>query len=384
MTEDSGVLLSAVSQWLSFAGIDGVGLGLGNIPWASCGGLPTLKPPCLALVKLIEDIVRSEHRYSPQRPIYLVGESLGGCLALAVASRNPGINLVLILGNPATSFARSPLQLLSMSQRQLLLAFMEVMQSQTFPSIPFGYPMRGDTLRLLTDAVKRAIGRPPAVDALLQGLHSLSLYYSVIVDILPINTLLWKIEMLKDASAYANSRLNAIKAQTLILTSAGQKTGLALNRGGAGAEGASMASVCDSNCIYVVTDFLCSGRDPLFPSQEEGERLRSLIPNCAIRKFNDKGHFLFLEDGVDLMYTVKGASFYRRGKRHDYASDYLPPNPSDFERVQDNYSQWLSNRELYGNIEFRIIHMAGADGLVVYENMHNIVGSMSTNYANGP
>jgi len=40
----------------------------------------------------------------------------------------------------------------------------------------------------------------------------------VIVNILPINTLLWKIEMLKDASTYANSRLNAIKAQTLILT----------------------------------------------------------------------------------------------------------------------------------------------------------------------
>jgi len=55
-----------------------------------------------ALVKFIEDVVRSEQSRSPQRPIYLVGESLGGCLALAVASRNPDIDLVLILGNPGT------------------------------------------------------------------------------------------------------------------------------------------------------------------------------------------------------------------------------------------------------------------------------------------
>jgi len=40
----------------------------------------------------------------------------------------------------------------------------------------------------------------------------------VIVNILPMNTLLWKIEMLKDACAYTNSCLNAVKAQTLIFT----------------------------------------------------------------------------------------------------------------------------------------------------------------------
>ena len=52
------------------------------------------------LVKLVQRTVRSEHNNSIKRPIYLVGESLGGCLALAVAARNPHIDLTVILVNP--------------------------------------------------------------------------------------------------------------------------------------------------------------------------------------------------------------------------------------------------------------------------------------------
>ena len=52
------------------------------------------------LVKLVERTVRSANYRSPNKPIYLVGESLGGCLALAVAARNPDIDLALILANP--------------------------------------------------------------------------------------------------------------------------------------------------------------------------------------------------------------------------------------------------------------------------------------------
>lgn len=52
------------------------------------------------LVKLVEEAVRLEHSSSPNKPIYLLGESFGGCLALAVAARNPTIDLVVILVNP--------------------------------------------------------------------------------------------------------------------------------------------------------------------------------------------------------------------------------------------------------------------------------------------
>lgn len=52
------------------------------------------------LVKFVEETVRLEHASSPNKPIYLVGDSFGGCLSLAVAARNPTIDLVLILVNP--------------------------------------------------------------------------------------------------------------------------------------------------------------------------------------------------------------------------------------------------------------------------------------------
>lgn len=44
--------------------------------------------------------MRLEHALFPSRPIYLVGDSFGGCVALAVAARNPAIDLVLVLVNP--------------------------------------------------------------------------------------------------------------------------------------------------------------------------------------------------------------------------------------------------------------------------------------------
>ena len=51
-------------------------------------------------MKLVEKTVRLVHASSPKKPIYLLGESFRGCLVLAVAARNPTIDLVVILVNP--------------------------------------------------------------------------------------------------------------------------------------------------------------------------------------------------------------------------------------------------------------------------------------------
>lgn len=56
------------------------------------------------LVKLVEEAIRLEHASRPNTPIYLVGDSFGGCLVLSVAARNPTIDLVLILANPGVPF----------------------------------------------------------------------------------------------------------------------------------------------------------------------------------------------------------------------------------------------------------------------------------------
>lgn len=104
--------------------------------------------------------------------------------------------------------------------------------------------------------------------------------------------------MLNSASEIANSHLPAVEAQTLILS---------------------------------------SGKDQLLPSLEEGERLSRALRKCDLRNFNDNGHFLFLEDGVDLVTILKGTCFYRHAKHLDYVLDYMPPTSSEIKQICESY-----------------------------------------------
>lgn len=45
--------------------------------------------------------------FSPERPVYLLGESFGGILALAVAANRPDLVDRVVLANPATSYPKS-------------------------------------------------------------------------------------------------------------------------------------------------------------------------------------------------------------------------------------------------------------------------------------
>ncbi|KAI9178353.1 hypothetical protein LWI28_025514 [Acer negundo] len=232
-----------------------------------CGSHAPVDSPLLlyipGLVKVIERKIKSEKNGFGKRPIYLVGESIGACIALAVAARNPHLDLVLILANP------------------------------------------GDPFKMALDNVVKGVLLQPTVEGLSQNLVSMLSYIpaQVLADILPKETLLWKLELLRSASAYANARLHAVKAQTLIL---------------------------------------CSGKDQLLPSLVEGRRLRRAMSNCQTRSFNDSGHFLFLEDGVDLVTIIKSSHFYRRGKIVDCISDFIPPSTSELNKVHENIRLFIA------------------------------------------
>ncbi|TYH99540.1 hypothetical protein ES332_A11G073500v1 [Gossypium tomentosum] len=246
------------------------------------------------LVKLVERTVRSENYRSPNRPIYLVGESIGACLAISVAAPNPDMDLVLVLSNPATSF--------SQSQLQPLIPLLEMMPDEFPINLPYILSLAtGNPLTVLMDNVVKKGSLPQIIGELSQDLATMSSYLPVLADIVPRQTLLWKLNLLKSGSACANSCLHAVKAQLLIL---------------------------------------CSGRDQLLPSQEESQRLQKALLDCEIRMFDESGHFLFLEDNVDLVTIIKGASFYRRGKHFDCASDFMPPTPSEFKKLHDSIS-WV-------------------------------------------
>ncbi|XP_050369314.1 phytyl ester synthase 2, chloroplastic-like [Argentina anserina] len=323
---DCGHPLQDSPLLLFLPGIDGTGLGLikhhqklGKIFEVLCLHIPpTDRTPFTDLVKLVERKICSEHHRSPNRPIYLVGESLGACLALSVASLNPDIDLVLLLANPATSFSRSPLRpilpLLQLMPNLLTnLGLPHVLNSMAgllcVNHLLVLRVRKYDTEKgnFITTTVEQKSGfhlsREPT-DIRCHRVYSkfVILIKLVLADILPIETLLWKLQMINSASSYANSRLHAVKAQTLILS---------------------------------------SGRDPLLPSQEEGLRLRQMLAYCEFRTFEDCGHFLFLEDSFDLATVIKQVGIYRRSKEHDFVSDYIAPSPSELKSFQDKY-RWIN------------------------------------------
>ncbi|PPD73953.1 hypothetical protein GOBAR_DD29125 [Gossypium barbadense] len=318
---------------LFLPGIDGTGLGLimhhhklGKMFNVWCLHIPVQdRTPFNELVKIVERTVRSENYRSPNRPIYLVGESIGACLAISVAARNPDMDLLLVLSNPATSF--------SQSQLQPLIPLLEMMPDQFPINLPYILSLAtSNPLRVLMDNVVKRGPLPQIIGELSQDLATMSSYLPVLADIVPRQTLLWKLNLLKSGSACGNSCLHAVKAQLLIL---------------------------------------CSGRDQLLPSQEESQRLQKALPDCEIRMFEESGHFLFLEDNVDLVTIIKGASFYRRGKHFDCASDFMPPTPSEFKKLHDSISWVLTaTSPVMLSLERMISLRTDASGEIANQQMH--------------
>ncbi|MBW4427311.1 MAG: alpha/beta hydrolase [Nostoc desertorum CM1-VF14] len=60
------------------------------------------------LAKSVLDLIHAELEKSSQRPVYLCGESFGGCLAMKVAIQTPHLFKRIILINPASSFRLRP------------------------------------------------------------------------------------------------------------------------------------------------------------------------------------------------------------------------------------------------------------------------------------
>ncbi|KHN04045.1 Acyltransferase-like protein, chloroplastic [Glycine soja] len=305
---------------LFLPGMDGTGLGLtlhhqalGKAFEVRCLHIPVHdRTPFEGLVKLVGEAVKLECALSPNKPIYLVGDSFGGSLALAVAARNPTVDLVLILANPATSFGQSQLQ----------------------PLFPF--------MEALPDELHNKLPPAKKIEQLSYNLTALLPCLPELADIIPRDTLLWKLKLLKSAAAYANSRIHAVKAEVLVLA---------------------------------------SGKDNMLPSINEAQRLMGLLQNCKVRVFKDSGHTLLLEDGIGLLTIIKGTCMYRRSRRHDLVRDFIPPSMTEFRYAMDQVVG--SFRSVTGSVFFSTLEdgkitkgLSGVpdEGPVLYVGYHMLLG----------
>ncbi|KAH9329343.1 hypothetical protein KI387_001451, partial [Taxus chinensis] len=123
-----------------------------------------------------------------------------------------------------------------------------------------------------------------------------------LADIVPKDSLLWKLKLLQSAALYTNSRLHAVKAEVLLLA---------------------------------------SGKDQMLPTHEEAIHLLNKLSNCRVRYFKDSGHTLLLEDSINLATLIKSANLYRRSRNLDYVLDFVPPTPQEFKEVYDRKNRWL-------------------------------------------
>ncbi|XP_071730602.1 phytyl ester synthase 1, chloroplastic-like [Rutidosis leptorrhynchoides] len=276
---------------LYLPGIDGTGAGLvvhekalGKVFQVQCLHIPVWdRTPLEGLLRIVEETVMSEHKLSPNKPIYLLGECFGGTLALAVAARNPTVDLILVLANPATSYNRSMMQHLS--------SLVTALPEEHYGMFPYAIsPLFGDYIRMLmvkTYDVNdlQSVWQFPG--NICKDLPLLS----VVARVLPKDTLTWRLKLLKSAADYANSRLHTIVAQVLVLA---------------------------------------SGNDKLMPSKDEAHRLSRLIKHCNVRVFEDNGHTILLENGANLLATMRSNQMYRRFSKFDIFKDFLPPSDEEF------------------------------------------------------
>ncbi|RLN23622.1 acyltransferase-like protein [Panicum miliaceum] len=191
------------------------------------------------------------------------------CLHIPVNDRTPF---------EATSFAKTPLQ--------PILPLLESMPSEFHVTVPYLLSfVMGDPLKMASVSIENNLSPPETLQKLSDSLTSMLPLLSELADIIPRDTLLWKLKLLKTGAAYANSRLHAVQAEVLLLA---------------------------------------SGSDNLLPSGDEADRLFKALKNCRVRYFKDNGHTLLL-----------GVNMYRRGRQRDFVTDYLPPTLSEFKKTFD-------------------------------------------------
>ena len=185
-----------------------------NVPARDRGGFDDLVD---AVVRFLEDDARNEQ----DRAVYLLGESMGGLVALGVAQTRPDLVDYLILVNPASSFDRSPWPRVG--------PLLPNLPEQLYEALPYALaPVLFDPAKLAEAALKTAAASAPdassAPGLLLDLPGSLASAARELADlfpalgqlstIIPRDTLAHRLEVLREGCDVVNApgRLEALRA----------------------------------------------------------------------------------------------------------------------------------------------------------------------------
>ena len=234
--------------------------------------------------------------------VYLIGESMGGMLALCVAASRPDLIKRLILVNPASSFDKSVWPTLGPALPSI--------PNELWNAVPFALaPVLIDPVRMARGMMDKMMETPSddPLGSLVAGaeeLMGLIPALGALSEIIPRETLAHRLEILREGCEFLNAndyeRLTTINVPTLVVA---------------------------------------SENDNLIPSLTESSRLKAFLPNCKVEVLKGASHAALQEPGVDLMEIARRNGVLPRtadelAMTRDVKFD--PPSRADLERARES------------------------------------------------
>jgi len=281
------------------------------------------------LVQIVCEYLETTKRVFKDSSVTLLGESMGGLIALGVAQKRPDLVDALALVNPASSFDRSPWPAVGPA--------LPLLPETLYEGLPYALaPILFDPPRLLEGAVRAAaaaagpgqknknagagadaLATPAGLAAAAEELARLFPALGQLSAIIPRDTLAHRLGVLAEGCASVNAPG-------------------ALERFGTGRDGKKTKSAKTLRALVIVSD-----ADALIPSADEGARLARRMPRgaCAVETLEGASHAALQESGVDLMEILRlnGFAPRRASDPTPLSKDksFTPPSPKELEKAFD-------------------------------------------------
>jgi len=275
-------------------------------------------------------------------PPVLMGESMGGVVALSVALRGDLQDRLggLVLVNPATSIESTALPQIA----------------DTLAAIPGAVPAGERPLSALLDALPDPLGlRGSPLAAALPNRTVGDLAYGAVgggfiaATALDLNQAQRILALAAASGAELAARVArgdgaAAALEAAEVAAAGMDMLLALLPAGAVQHRVAEWIVPGARAlsgrlgeVRVPVLAVCGDSDNLLPSSDEGERLRAAIPDCTLVRARNTGHAA-LDDRFNLTRAVLRSPLAPPRPPRDYVRDFVTPSPAQFDEA------WQSTR----------------------------------------